>query len=144
MYLWLCILYLLQFQWLLHQQHFLGNEHMNLRLKKVRVNSKNTNFKHFITTKILFSPLIGNIRLSLHIYINCFSSLFVVFFCCRWDISWFSCIVRTELTFLGRNLFYEGEYLNVDDVIAFCLYLMNKIINAVESHYLPFYLFLIQ
>ena len=93
---------------------------MNLRLKEVRINSKNTNFKHFITTKILFSPLIGNIRLSLHTYINSFSSLFVVFFCCRWDIFWFSSIVRIDLNFLERNLY------------------LNKIINAVESHYLPF------
>ena len=93
---------------------------MNLRLKKVRINSKNTNFEHFITTKILFSPLIGNIRLSLHTYINSFSSLFVLFFCCRWDIFWFSSIVRIDLNFLERNLY------------------LNKIINAVESHYLPF------
>ena len=93
---------------------------MNLRLKEVRINSKNTNFKHFITKKMLFSPLIGNIRLSLHTYINSFSSLFVVFFCCRWYIFWFSSIVRIDLNFLERNLY------------------LNKIINAVESHYLPF------
>ena len=70
------------------------------------MNSKNKNLKKF-----LFSPLIGNIRLSLHTYINSFSSLFVVFFCCRWDIFWFSSIVRTELTFLGRNLYLRGNTL---------------------------------
>ena len=31
-YLWLCILFLPQFQWLLHQQHFLGYQHMNLKV----------------------------------------------------------------------------------------------------------------
>ena len=56
--------------------------------------------------KELFSPLIGNIRLSFHTYINSLSRLFVLFFCCRWDIFWFGGIVRTELTFLGRNLYF--------------------------------------
>ena len=93
LYLWLCILYVLQFQWLLHQQHFLGEKHMNLRLQEVQINSRNTHLK-----KLLFSPVIGNIRLSLHTYINSLSSLFVVFFSCRWDIFWFSSILRTELS----------------------------------------------
>ena len=61
--------------------------------------------------KELFSPLIGNLRFSLHTYINSLSSLFVVFFCCRWDVFWFSSIVRTELTFLGRNLYMGGNTL---------------------------------
>ena len=60
---------MLQFQWLLHQQHFLGEEHMNLRLKENQINSKNTHLKKF-----LCSPVIGNIRLSLHTYINSLSS----------------------------------------------------------------------
>ena len=45
-YLWLCILFLLQFQWLLHQQHFLGYQHMNL---KVLSHSLRTKFKFFAT-----------------------------------------------------------------------------------------------
>ena len=54
---------------------------MNLRLKEVKINSKNTNFKHFITKKILFLPLIGNIRLSILI-----STLFRVYL-------WYSFVV---------------------------------------------------
>ena len=81
------------------------------KVKKIRINSKNTNFEHFITKKKLFSPLIGNIRLSLHTYINSFSSLFVLFFCCRWDIFWFSSIVRIDLNFLERNLYLRGNTL---------------------------------
>ena len=79
---------------------------MNLRLKEVQIKSKNTHLKKF-----LCSPVTGNIRLSLHAYINSLSSLFVVFFCCRWDIFWFSSILRTELTFLGRNLYLRGNTL---------------------------------
>ena len=97
---------MLEFQWLLHQQHCLGEEHMNLRLKEVQINSKNTHLKKF-----LFSPVIGNIRLSLHTYINSLSSLFVVFFSCRWDMFWLSSILGTELTFLGRNLYLRGNTL---------------------------------
>ena len=79
---------------------------MNLRLKEVQINSKNTHLKKF-----LFSPVIGNIRLSLHTYINSLSSLFVVFFSCRWDMFWFSSTLGTELTFLGRNLYLRGNTL---------------------------------
>ena len=124
---------MLQFQWLLHQQHFLGDKHMNLRLKEVKINSKNT---------IFFSPLIGNIRLSLHAYINSLSSLFVIFFGCRWDIFWSGSIAKDRIDLLREESLFEGEFLNVDDVIAFCLYITIQ--NAVESYYLPFCVFLIQ
>ena len=79
--------------------------------KKLELTAKLQILNMLSRKKELFSPLIGNIRLSLHTYINSLSSLFVVFFCCRWDIFWFGGIVRTELTFLRRNLYLRGSTL---------------------------------